>query len=591
MQSIVGVLDWATISPTTCLRNTHVGIIGQSRDVGCRDGEGHGELARRIGLACKYIDYRVAALLTRLPSHENCIGHTLPRSSLDDVAHVEDHDNLLASLMEVEANIVEKVTLHFGEVEVVLDVTIGAFTSLTAKANQSDVGTLCLIGDGTCRNCKFGKHRLAPTECVGKLGSILALLELLVVVVEVLQFFGNRKACIGDALHQIDGISLVHITRTCSTCDEVVCGNTEYGHVLHVLHRQSIAIILEQYHTFSSRLTSDSSMFLQIRFVAVFVAFEARSANDVLEDALGIAVEVGHRNNAIVHALDDAVDLGLVTWFHKVVAGNDSLHRAFLGTPVGHHDALEAPLVAQNGGEQSMTLLGEFAIDLIVGRHHGPGISLLHGNLEALEINLTQSTLAHYFVDKGAVGLLRIHGEVLDRSADALALDATNVSSSNLACYQRIFGIVLEIASAKGRTMNVHTRSEQNVATVFEHLVANAMAYAFYQFGVPCASQSGSYGKSCSIIGVGIALACGTNTHTGRTIGQYSRRNTEARDGTGSACCTWNKVGMSAEDTIELLGCLCNAVTYAKGGFLLKRHCLEDFIYVVGIQHELLCRQ
>ena len=493
--------------------------------------------------------------------------------------------------MEVEAYVVEEVTLHLGEVEVVLDVTIGAFASLTAEANQCDVGLLGLVGDDARSDFQFGKHRLAPTECVGKLGSILALLELLVVVVEVLQVFGNGKAGIGDALHQVDGVSLVDVARTCSTCDEVIGGDAEDGHVLHVLHRKGAPVVLEQYHTFGSRLTGDFGMSLEVGFVAVLVAFEARRANDVLEDATGVAVKVSHGNGAIVHAFDDTVDFGLVAGFHEVVAGNDSLHRAFLGTPVGHHDALVAPLVTQDGGEQSVALLGKFAVDLVVGRHHGPGISLLHGNLEALEVDFAQSTLADHFVDEGAVGLLRVDGEVLDAGADTLALNATNVGSSNLACYQRILGIVLEITSAKGRTMDVHAWSKEYVATVFEHLVADAMTYALDKFLVPRAGQSSAYGETCGIIGVGIAFACGTDAHTGRTIGKDGGRDAEARDGTGSTSSTWDEVGMSADDAIELLGGLRNAVTYAKGGFLLEGHCLEDFIYVVGTERELLCRQ
>ena len=180
---------------------------------------------------------------------------------------------------------------------------------------------------------------------------------------------------------------------------------------------------------------------------------------------------------------------------------------------------------------------------------------------------------------------------MLDAGAYALALDATYVSSSDLASYQRILGIVLEITSAKGRTMDVHTWCEKDVATVFEHLVADAMTYALDKFLVPRAGQSGAYGETGGIIGVGIAFACGTDTHTGRTIGKDCGRNAEARDGTGGTSSTWDEVGMSADDAIELLGGLSNAVTYAKGGFLLEGHCLEDFIYVVGTERELLCRQ
>ena len=260
----------------------------------------------------------------------------------------------------------------------------------------------------------------------------------LITGVEACQALGHLQAGIAQAGHHIDGIGLVDVARACATGDEVVGSDAEDGHLLRARHGQGIGFVLEQYHTFGGALARHGSMGLEVGLVAELVALETWSEDNILEYATCIAVEVGHGDSAVLHAFDDAVNLGLVARLHEVVAGNDSLDGAFLAAPVGHDDALVAPLIAQDGGEQAVALLGELAVELVVGRHHGPGVGLLHGNLEALEVDFAQGTLAHHLIDHRAVGLLRIDGEVLDAGADVLALDAAHVGCSDLARDNRI---------------------------------------------------------------------------------------------------------------------------------------------------------
>ena len=107
-------------------------------------------------------------------------------------------------------------------------------------------------------------------------------------------------------------------------------------------------------------------MSCQIRLVGELVASEAGSADDVFQHVADVAVEVGLRNGAVLDALDDALDLRICAGLHQVVLGNDGLHGAFLVTPVGHHDAVEAPFLAEDGGEQLAVLLGELTVHLVV---------------------------------------------------------------------------------------------------------------------------------------------------------------------------------------------------------------------------------
>ena len=107
--------------------------------------------------------------------------------------------------------------------------------------------------------------------------------------------------------------------------------------------------------------------------------------------------------------------------------------------PVGHHDALIAPVIAQNLGEQVVVAHRELAVDFVVRCHDGPGIALAHGNFEATQIDFTCGTLADTLVHASAVGLLRVDGEVLGGDACALALHTVDVGGSNLTRQQRVF--------------------------------------------------------------------------------------------------------------------------------------------------------
>jgi len=100
-------------------------------------------------------------------------------------------------------------------------------------------------------------------------------------------------------------------------------------------------------------------------------------------------------------------------------------------------------------GQQVMAFRSVGAIDLVVGGHDGPGFGLFHGNFETLQVNFAQGPLAHDGVDRHAVGLRVVSGEVLDGCSDSVRLDALHHSGRSFACHQWIFGVIFEVTSAK----------------------------------------------------------------------------------------------------------------------------------------------
>ena len=162
MKSVVNVLLRATGTED----GTRLSALAADREVqGGRlihavDREGHGQLTGWVSLSCEHISHRVTTLLTRLPSHQDSIGHLLPGSGLDGITHVQDDNHLLAFHVESVADIRQHLTLLGCQVEIIVDGTVASLTSLTAQGYDSHLCLLRLQVDDTTLYLHLWKHRL-----------------------------------------------------------------------------------------------------------------------------------------------------------------------------------------------------------------------------------------------------------------------------------------------------------------------------------------------------------------------------------------------------------------------------------------------
>ena len=78
--------------------------------------------------------------------------------------------------------------------------------------------------------------------------------------------------------------------------------------------------------------------------------------------------------------------LGIAVGHLQVVASVDLPPVFAPGPPVGGDDAVEAPLVPEDVGEQLFSLRGLPAVDQVVAGHDHPGLGLLHRDFKALQI-------------------------------------------------------------------------------------------------------------------------------------------------------------------------------------------------------------
>ena len=63
--------------------------------------------------------------------------------------------------------------------------------------------------------------------------------------------------------------------------------------------------------------------------------------------------------------------------------------------------------------------------------------------------------------------LLIVGRKVFDRCTHALRLNTANHSSSAFATQQRVLGVVFEVTAAERIPMDIHARTEDNVASIF----------------------------------------------------------------------------------------------------------------------------
>ena len=134
------------------------------------------------------------------------------------------------------------------------------------------------------------------------------------------------------------------------------------------------------------------------------------------------------------------------------------------------------------------------------------------------------------------VGFLIVHGKMLDAGTHAVTLHTTYISCGNLTRNHRVFGIILEVTSAKRVTVNVQCRSQQHIRTVFQHFVTDGLTYTFHQFLVPSRSEQSPDREMGAIIRSRIPFTCGVDTQSGGTIGQHHGGNAETLNRVCGSC-------------------------------------------------------
>ena len=124
---------------------------------------------------------------------------------------------------------------------------------------------------------------------------------------------------------------------------------------------------------------------------------------------------------------------------HKIGACPDTFHMVVVAAPVRHHEAVKAPLPAQDFRQQMVVFVGVFAIDHVVAGHDGFGFALRHSDLKACQVDFTKGPFVHHGVHGHTPQFLGIHREMLGAGGDAVFLDAPDIGGSHFAGQIGIF--------------------------------------------------------------------------------------------------------------------------------------------------------
>lgn len=229
------------------------------------------------------------------------------------------------------------------------------------------------------------------------------------------------------------------------------------------------AVVLQQHRGARRGPPDDVAGLLVVRRhlgrVAVAVADTAPEAQG--QQAIDGGVELGLRHLAGVERVTQ-----VPTALHRrpghlqVQSGAQGLDRAVAPEPVAHDDAVEAPLVAQDLGQQPVVVGAVRAVQPVVGAHDGPHAGPLHRRLERHQVHLAQRALVDLRRHRHPLELGLVADEVLDAGRNTLVLQPGDVGDRHLRRQHRILTVELEVAAADRRAVQVHGRRQQHMGVL-----------------------------------------------------------------------------------------------------------------------------
>ena len=249
--------------------------------------------------------------------------------------------------------------------------------------------------------------------------------------------------------------------------------------------RKRAALVLEKDYALRSGFAGNFGVGFKVGFIRRNVPLEGIGLDYQFQHPPYADVQQGLVELPFPDAPDELGHLRIQARLHKVVPGGNLCRSVAFSGPVGHHQPLEAPFVAQDFRQQTAVLLGMGAVQAVVRRHHGPGPGFLYDYLEIAQVQPAQGLLGHAGIVPEAVGLLVVGGKVLDGGSDSPGLHSVHVSSGNAPAQHRILGEILEVPAAQRVAVDVHAWSEHHVYAVIPGFLAYRSAHGPDHIGIP----------------------------------------------------------------------------------------------------------
>src|SRR5271163_3227559 len=159
-----------------------------------------------------------------------------------------------------------------------------------------------------------------------------------------------------------------------------------------------------------------------------------------------------------------------------------------------------------------------YAVDQIIGIHYRAHVAFTNRGFKSWEIDFTHGALIRIRTHIVTVPLLVVQSEVFYGRNHPLALHATDITHHGSGSEIRVFAEILKISPVHGRSINIYTRSQQEVDTTRTRVLAEANPDTLRKFRVPGCRKSYSGGKG---------RRRSPSPHSNRTVGHFERRQAD----------------------------------------------------------------
>lgn len=240
--------------------------------------------------------------------------------------------------------------------------------------------------------------------------------------------------------------------RAAGTLEPQRCGKgPDHGHPLATHQRKHLVVVLEQHHASGGQASGEGVVGGEVDLGPRqrVADREPRDPRRGDLDRCRLQLASGERggHGCVCHPT--------VARHLQVQSGTQGSDPVVHAPPVGHDNAVEPPLVPQHLCQQPVVLGRVGSVDLAVGAHHRGGPRAGDDVLEGGQVDLPQRPFVDLGTDRHALGFLVVGREVLDRRTNARRLECGDVSCAERAGRQWVLRVVLEVATAQRRALDV----------------------------------------------------------------------------------------------------------------------------------------
>jgi len=208
------------------------------------------------------------------------------------------------------------------------------------------------------------------------------------------------------------------------------------------------------------------------------------------------ALCIGKLRHDDIHLANATGEGNLVVLF-GARTGGDGIRAS---SPVGDDHAVKTPFGAQNVGQQMLVFVGVGSVCEVVGAHDCSRLGAAAHDFETGQIDLTQRALVHNGIRRHASQLLGVSGEVLGAGCGTRGLDSFDEAGGHATGQDRVFGEVLEVASAQDAAVQVEGGGEPEVNAEALHLGPDDVAELLGQHRVPGLGERGADGDGSGVL-------------------------------------------------------------------------------------------